>query len=73
MARQFEQDAALRAILDELLLMLQQRNLSALQLLDVAHELRKVGLLRLADERLEEQLIRREALPRRGGHKAAGR
>jgi len=73
MARQFEQDAALRAILDDLLLMLQQRNLSALQLLDVAHALEKVALLRLADERLEEQLIRREALPRRGGHKAAGR
>ncbi|HLZ70386.1 MAG TPA: hypothetical protein VKV26_10815 [Dehalococcoidia bacterium] len=73
MPRQFQQDESLRALLDQFLLLTQQRNLSALQLLDLAHELEKVGLLRLADERLEEQLIRRDALPRRGGHKAAGR
>ncbi len=73
MPRQFQQDEALRGLLDEVLLLSQQRNLSALQLLDLAHELEKVGLLRLADERLDEQLIRREALPKRGGHKAAGR
>jgi hypothetical protein len=71
--RQFQRDEALQGLVDEILLTLQQRNLSALQLLDVAHELEKVGLVRLADERLEEELIRREAQPRRGGHKAQGR
>jgi hypothetical protein len=73
MPRQFEQDQALRSLADEVLLLCQQRNCSALQLLDLAHEIEKVGLLRLADERLEAQLIRREAIPRRGGHKAQGR
>ncbi|HEY7295455.1 MAG TPA: hypothetical protein VH916_10455 [Dehalococcoidia bacterium] len=73
MARQYQQDEALRGMLDQILVLVQQRNLSALQLLDLAHELEKVGVVRLADERLEEQLIRREALPKRGGHKAAGR
>lgn len=71
--RQFQRDEALQALVDEILLALQQRNLSALQLLDLAHELEKVGLVRLADERLEEELIRREAQPRRGGHRAQGR
>jgi hypothetical protein len=42
-------------------------------LLDVAHEIEKVGLMRLATERLEEELIRRDSQPRRGGHKAAGK
>jgi hypothetical protein len=73
MPRQFQRDESLRALVDQILLTVQQANLSALQLLDLAHELQKVGLLRLADERLEEQLIRRDALPRRGGHKAQGR
>ena len=73
MARQYQLDERLRTLVDQILLTLQQQNLSALQLLDVAHELEKVGLLRLADERLEEQLIRRDAMPRRGGHKAQGR
>lgn len=73
MPRQFDRDPALRAGVDEILLLAQQRNYSALQLLDLAHEIEKVGLLRLADERLEEQLIRREAQPKRGGHKAQGR
>ncbi len=71
--RQFQRDEALQHLVDEILLALQQRNLSALQLLDVAHELEKVGLVRLADERLEEELIRRDAQPRRGGHRAQGR
>lgn len=71
--RQFQRDETLRSLVDELLLIAQQRNLSALQLIDVAHELEKVGLVRLADERLEEELIRREAMPRRGGHRAQGR
>src|SRR5579885_1967964 len=65
MPRQFQQDEALRGLLDEVLLLAQQRNLGALQLLDLAHELEKVGLLRLADERLDEQMIRREALLKR--------
>ncbi len=39
MPRQFQQDEALRGLLDEVLLLAQQRNLSALQLLDLAHEL----------------------------------
>ncbi|MHB8575173.1 MAG: hypothetical protein ACYDCQ_07550 [Dehalococcoidia bacterium] len=73
MARQYQLDERLRTLVDQLLLSLQQQNLSALQLLDVAREIEKVGLLRLADERLEEQLIRREALPKRGGHKAQGK
>ena len=73
MPRQFRRDEALQALVDQLLAQLQQANLGALQLLDVAHELEKVGLLRLADERLDEQLIRRDALPKRGGHKAQGR
>jgi len=73
MPRQFQRDEALQALVDQLLAQLQQANLGALQLLDVAHELEKVGLLRLADERLDEQLIRRDALPKRGGHKAQGR
>ncbi len=74
MARQFQRDEALTGLVDQvLLLLLQQHNLSALQVLDVAHEIEKVGLLRLADERLDEQLIRREAIPKRGGHKAQGR
>ncbi len=73
MPRQFERAEALRTAVDEILLLAQQRNFSALQLLDIAHEIEKVGLLRLADERLDEQLIRREAIPKRGGHKAAGR
>lgn len=73
MPRQYQQDENLRTLLDEILLLAQQRSLSALQLLDLTHELQKVGMLRLADERLDEQLIRREALPKRGGHKAAGR
>ena len=73
MPRQFQRDEALQALVDQLLAQIQQANLSALQLLDVAHELEKVGLLRLADERLDEQLIRRDALPKRGGHKAQGR
>lgn len=73
MPRQFRRDEALQTLVDQVLLQLQQANLSALQLLDIAHELEKVGLLRLADERLEEQLIRRDALPKRGGHKAQGR
>ncbi len=73
MPRQFQRDESLRTLVDQILLTVQQANLSALQLLDLAHELQKVGLLRLADERLEEQLIRREALPKRGGHKAQGR
>ncbi len=73
MARQFQRDEALQRLIDQILLQLQQANLSALQLLDVAHELEKVGLVRLADERLEEELIRRDAQPRRGGHKAQGR
>lgn len=71
--RQFQRDETLQVLVDEILLTLQQRNLGALQLLDLAHELEKVGLVRLADERLEEELIRREAQPRRGGHKAQGR
>ncbi len=73
MPRQYQPDESLRAMLDQVLLLVQQANLSPLQLLDLAHELEKVGLLRLADDRLEEQLIRREALPKRGGHKAQGR
>ncbi|HEY8838322.1 MAG TPA: hypothetical protein VIO16_11735 [Dehalococcoidia bacterium] len=73
MSRQFRRDEALQALVDQLLAQLQQANLGALQLLDVAHELEKVGILRLADERLDEQLIRRDALPKRGGHKAQGR
>jgi hypothetical protein len=73
MPRQFQHDESLRAMVEQILLTVQQANLSALQLLDLAHELEKVGMLRLADERLEEQLIRRDALPRRGGHKAQGR
>jgi len=73
MPRQFQRDEALQALVDQLLVQIQQANLGALQLLDVAHELEKMGLLRLADERLDEQLIRRDALPKRGGHKAQGR
>jgi hypothetical protein len=73
MPRQFQRDEALQALVDQLLVQIQQANLSALQLLDVAHEVEKVGFLRLADERLDEQLIRRDALPKRGGHKAQGR
>jgi len=73
MSRQFRRDEALQALVDQLFVQIQQANLSALQLLDVAHEVEKVGLLRLADERLDEQLIRRDALPKRGGHKAQGR
>jgi hypothetical protein len=73
MPRQYQPDDSLRAMLDQVLLLVQQANLSPLQLLDLAHELEKVGLIRLADDRLEEQMIRREALPRRGGHKAQGR
>ena len=72
-ARQFQRDESLRALTDSILLLLQQANLSPLQMLDVAHEIEKVGLLRLATERVEEELIRREKEPRRGGHKAAGR
>ncbi len=73
MPRQYQPDDSLRAMLDQVLLLVQAANLSPLQLLDLAHELEKVGLLRLSDDRLEEQLIRREALPKRGGHKAQGR
>lgn len=73
MPRHYQIDERLRTLTDQLLLILQQQNLSALQILDVAHEIEKVGLLRLADERLEEELIRRESMPRRGGHKAQGR
>jgi hypothetical protein len=73
MPRQYQLDEALRALTDEVLLVLQQRNLSALQMLDLAHEIEKVGMLRLADERFEEQFIRNQAMPRRGGHKAQGR
>lgn len=73
MPRQYQPDDSLRTMLDQVLLLVQAANLSPLQLLDLAHELEKVGLLRLADDRLEEQLIRREALPKRGGHKAQGR
>lgn len=71
--RQFQRDEALRALTDQVLLAVQQANLSPLQVLDLAHELEKVALVRLADERLEEELIRRESQPRRGGHKAAGK
>ncbi len=73
MPRAYQLDEALRALTDEVLLLLQQRNLSALQMLDLAHEIEKVGMLRLADERFEEQFIRSQAIPRRGGHKAQGR
>jgi hypothetical protein len=73
MARQFVRDEALRAAVDEVLSLAQQRSYSALQLLDLAHEIEKVALLQLADERLDEQLIRREAIPKRGGHKGQGR
>jgi hypothetical protein len=72
-ARQFQRDETLRALSDRVLLILQEANLSPLQLLDVAHEIQKVGLMRLATERLEEELIRRDSQPRRGGHKAAGK
>lgn len=71
--RQFQRDEALRALTDQILLLLQQSNVSPLQALDVAHEIEKVALVRLADERLEEELIRRDTQPRRGGHKAAGK
>jgi hypothetical protein len=73
MPRQFARDDSLRAVVDEILLLVQERGYSALQLLDIARELERAGTLRLIDERLEEQLIRREAFPRRGGHKAQGR
>jgi hypothetical protein len=71
--RQFQRDETLRALTDRILLLLQEANLSPLQVLDVAHEIEKVGLMRLATERAEEELLRREAQPRRGGHRAAGR
>ena len=71
--RQFQRDETLRGLTDRILLQVQEANLSPLQLLDVAHEIEKVGLVRLTSERLEEELIRRDSQPRRGGHKAAGR
>ncbi len=72
-ARQFQRDENLRALADRILLLLQEANLSPLQVLDVAHEIEKVGLVRLTAERVEEEIIRRDKEPRRGGHKAAGR
>jgi len=73
MRRQFERDPALSAVIEAMLLTLQQANYSALQVLDIAREIEKTALIRLADERLEEQLIRRDAIPKRGGHKAQGK